>query len=230
MSEIHDEIRSLIAAYALDAVPEDEIPAIRAHILSCETCFAEAESYAESVAALAGAVDPAPVSAGFEDATVRAAAPETAAKGRTRRRLNLRSVALAGGALAVGAGVAVAAFWIRGSLDHQRAYEQAVAALVQDRDPLELQGPGGAKAVLASTAGGSVLVALDLGEAPDGRDYQLWLMRDGVPTPAATFDVSASIAVVQSGRPLDDFDGAAVTVEPDGGSSAPTTDPVLSST
>src|SRR5688572_17617018 len=73
MSDIHGEIRSLLAAYVMDAVPAEEIPAIRAHILSCEECFQEAESYAETLTALAASADPVPVPAGFADRVVAAA-------------------------------------------------------------------------------------------------------------------------------------------------------------
>lgn len=83
--------------------------------------------------------------------------------------------------------------------------------------------------MVASTSDGSVLVAVDLGEAPENRDYQLWLMKEGTPTPGDTFDVSGSVVIVESKHDLSEFDGAAVTVEPEGGSEAPTTEPVLSS-
>ncbi len=113
------------------------------------------------------------------------------------------------------------------SLQRQRQYEQVVAALVNDPNALTLTGAGGAHAVMASTRDGSVFVAVDLGEAPEGRDYQLWVMRDGVPVPAETFDASGSVVVVESEKRLERFEGAAVTVEPEGGSKQPTTEPVL---
>jgi anti-sigma-K factor RskA len=116
-----------------------------------------------------------------------------------------------------------------GSVARQRQYQDTVAALVHDARALKLTGPGGAEAVLASTSEGSVFVAVDLGEAPAGRDYQLWLMKDGEPVPADTFDVSGSMVIVESSRHLTGYDGAAVTVEPAGGSRQPTTEPVLSS-
>lgn len=236
MSDIHGEIRSLLAAYVMDAVPAEEIPAIRAHILSCEECFQEADGYAESLAALAASADPSPLPAGFADRVVQAAigpseqetTPANAGRADLARPPWFRRVALSTGAAFVVVVVAVAGVSLVNSLQREREYERIVASLIQEEGALHLEGPGGAAAVIAPTEGGSTLVALDLGEAPEGSDYQLWLMKDGVPTPSETFDVSGSIVIVDSVDALDSYDGAAITVEPDGGSTQPTTEPVLS--
>jgi anti-sigma-K factor RskA len=229
MTNIHEEIRSLLAAYVLDAVPADEVPAIRAHILSCEECFAEADSYAESLAALSGSVDASPLPEGFADRVVRAAIGESAvvpAKVRSPwfRRMALRAVAGLAALLLVVTSVSLIGF-----IQRQRTYERIVASLIRDDDALRLQGPGGATAVVATSDSGATLVAINLGDAPEGSDYQLWLMKDGVPTPSETFDASGSVVIVDSVDSLEGFDGAAITVEPDGGSPQPTTEPILSS-
>lgn len=230
MNEIHDRIESLIAAYAMGAVPEEEVPAIRAHILSCEACFAEAESYTEALEALATSIAPVPLPHGFAERVVSAARGDSVEQagrvGAARRwwRALAPVVAVAATISLLGTTIAL----VR-STERQRDYERIVAALVRDPDALSLRGPGGAEATLASSDGGLVLVAVDLGEAPRGRDYQLWLMKDGVPAPSVTFDVSGSVVVVESEDDLQGYEGAAITVEPDGGSRQPTTDPVLSS-
>ena len=230
MNEIHDRIESLIAAYAMGAVPEDEVPAIRAHILSCEACFAEAESYTEALAALSISVAPVPLPDGFTARVLSAArgeaVPPAERSGVARRwwRVLAPVVAVVATISLLGTTVAL----VR-SADRQREYDRVVAALIRDPDALSLHGPGGAEAVLASTDDGLVLVTLELGEAPRGRDYQLWLMNDGVPEPSVTFDVTGSVVVVESEDDLEGYEGAAITVEPDGGSLQPTTEPVLTS-
>ncbi|HET6770152.1 MAG TPA: anti-sigma factor [Actinomycetota bacterium] len=228
MSDIHHQIESLIAAYAMGAVPEREVPAIRAHILSCEACFAEAESYTDALAVLSSSVAPIPLSTGFADrvlVTARGGPPpqadETTGAGRLWRPL-VRGIAVLG----LIALLATTAALLR-STGRQQAFERVLASLVRDPNALALHGPGGAEGMIASTNEGLVLVALDLGEAPRGRDYQLWLIKDGVPTPSVTFDVTDSIVVVESPENLDIYEGAAVTVEPNGGSRQPTTEPVL---
>lgn len=230
-NEIHDRIQSLIAAYAMGAVPEDEIPRIRSHILSCETCFAEAESYTEALAMLAVSVEPVDLPPDFPDRVLQAARGDTTALAKrpkvASRARRWRMLAPALAVVAVISLLGTTAALVR-SMDRQRQYEQVVASLVSDRDALTLDGPGGAEAVVASTDDGLVLVAVDLGEAPRGRDYQLWLIKDGLPTPSVTFDVDDSVVVVESTGDLVSYDGAAITVEPDGGSRQPTTEPVLS--
>ncbi len=228
MGSVHDQIHSLIAAYAMGAVPAEEIPAIRAHVLTCEECFEEAESYAGSLAALAESVEPVALSQGFADRVVREALGELQPASSRRRWPSLRSLSLGFAAVSAAAAVIIGGIAYRGSVERQREYQNVVMTLIRDPGALTLQGPGGAEGVIASTDQGTLLVALDLGEAPRGSDYQLWLMKDGVPVPDETFDVSGGIAIVESERSIDDYDGAAITVEPDGGSKQPTTDPVLS--
>ena len=55
--ERHAEIKELIPAYVLGAVPPEEIPSIRAHILSCDECIAEADRFAETASSLALSVE-----------------------------------------------------------------------------------------------------------------------------------------------------------------------------
>ena len=231
MSEVHDNIQTLIAAYSLGAVPEEEIAPIRAHILTCEQCFAEAESFALEAAMLSEAVEPVALPAGFEERVMRqVTSPQRARNRRTFPSwARLRSPLLAGTAAVLAVLLVITGLSFFDSLERRREYEQTVAALVQGQDTFSLEGAGGARAVVASTSEGSVFVAVDLGEAPQDRDYQLWLMKEGVPTPADTFDVSGSVVIVESDQELSEFDGAAVTVEPEGGSKAPTTEPVLAS-
>lgn len=230
MSEVHENISSLIAAYAMGAVPEDEIPPIRAHILTCERCFRDAESFARDAAALSELVEPVALPKGFEDRVLARVRSADAAPVRKRWSwARVRGPLLAGAAALVAAIVVIAGISFYETVESQRQYQQIVAALVRDDDSFSLKGAGGAQAVVASTSEGSLLAAVDLGEAPEDRDYQLWLMKDGVPTPADTFDVSGTVVVVESEQDLSGFDGAAVTVEPEGGSKSPTTDPVLTS-
>src|SRR5687768_9353674 len=101
MSSVHEEIKTLMAAYALGAVPDEEIPPIRAHILSCEECFAEAESYADTLTALSMAATEAPLPAGFAD---RVLAEATGARSAPPVRKRFRwspGLALAGAALSL---------------------------------------------------------------------------------------------------------------------------------
>jgi anti-sigma-K factor RskA len=76
-----------------------------------------------------------------------------------------------------------------------------------------------------------VLMAEDLPPAPEGKTYEAWLMRGGNPKPAGLFgphgEETATLPIEGS---LQGADKVAVTVEPSGGSSEPTSDPLLTAT
>lgn len=75
-----------------------------------------------------------------------------------------------------------------------------------------------------------VLTARGLPKAGDGKTYELWLIANGAPVPAVVFDTDArGNAVVEIDRLSPDGPPKvfAVTVEPAGGSPAPTTKPIL---
>lgn len=57
----HDEIRELLAAYALDAVDGDEAETIELHLRDCPRCRAEVTDHRETAGALATGHESAPV-------------------------------------------------------------------------------------------------------------------------------------------------------------------------
>ncbi|BCS34941.1 hypothetical protein TBR22_A41670 [Luteitalea sp. TBR-22] len=84
-----------------------------------------------------------------------------------------------------------------------------------------------------SRARGLVLNATGLPGLPRGRTYQLWLLAEGAPVSAGVFTVDASggaTVVIDSPPGVPSPKGMAVSVEPDGGSPAPTGAIVLAGT
>lgn len=242
----HDELKTMLAAYAIGALPEDEMPLIRDHILTCEECMREADAYAATVPALALTAEPADVPAGFADAVMarvqgagQAVEPEKA-----RRRWSLLP-RLAFGGLAVAAAILAGAF-LNARDEAQQAErslialqqevernEDALANFVRHDDGWRLEGSTGAVARMVPTNEGATFAVAGLPEPPDGHTYQLWLLRGGcgdqpcAPTSAGVFDVESGLVVVDVDRSIRNFAGAAVTLEPAGGSEQPTTDPLL---
>jgi anti-sigma-K factor RskA len=73
-----------------------------------------------------------------------------------------------------------------------------------------------------------VLVADGLPSPPEGETYQAWIMREDVPEPAGLFepnDTGTAAAPIEGS--IEGADAVAVTVEPSGGSSSPTSDPLM---
>lgn len=223
MTRSHEELRSLIPAYVLGAVPDDEMGEVRAHIVSCDECMAEADGYADAAESLALAARAEEPPAGFA-ARVMERAVGARPQVQARRGVAAWWPRLAAG-LAAAALIVMGALWIvaRDDLAEQR---ELVAALVRSDDGMRLRGAG-AVAIVVPGDDGAVFVVDGLDAAPEGRDYQLWFLDDGTPASAGVFDVSGDVAVVETGHSLDGVDGAAVTVEPDGGSPEPTTDPLV---
>jgi anti-sigma-K factor RskA len=62
---------------------------------------------------------------------------------------------------------------------------------------------------------------------PEDRTYQIWVIEDDVPKPGGLFEPRGEQVAAVVEEPLQEGDVIAVTVEPDGGSPEPTTDPMM---
>ena len=103
---------------------------------------------------------------------------------------------------------------------------------LETRQTYELHGSGEAQDVQGEVVrlgdGRAVLMAENLPPAPEDKVYETWLLRDGVPEPAGTFEPrEGGVAAAPIEGSLEGADAVAVTVEPVGGSAAPTDDPLL---
>lgn len=99
-----------------------------------------------------------------------------------------------------------------------------------DAQTLAAQGPEGsfARVILSASRGEAMFLADGMDPAPQEHTYELWVIDDEGAHPAGLFDVDDSGRVTQllSG----DMERAAaigVTVEPEGGSPEPTTEPIM---
>lgn len=82
--------------------------------------------------------------------------------------------------------------------------------------------------VMSRSQGQAIFVASDLPDLPSDKVYEAWAIKGSdAPVPAGTFSPDGTPALVQ--LPADSFaaDTMAITVEPDGGSDAPTSDAVV---
>ena len=122
------------------------------------------------------------------------------------------------------------------AVDGSRALAQRDSVIAQLTDPaaelVTLAATGAAKPVIKAyenrTRRSVMLSAALLETLPAGRAYQLWFIVDGKPVPSVTFKSdSAGHALLRDvAMPAGAVAAAAVTVEPEAGSTAPTS-PVL---
>jgi anti-sigma-K factor RskA len=154
--------------------------------------------------------------------------PITSARSARTPRRSTTWLAIA--ATALGAAVVPSVLAVQQAQRGDRAEQQAqaVAELLADPDATvvraDVTGGGTAVGVLADER--ALFTATGLDEPGAGREYQLWILRDGEALPEDVMpDDDGSVRAL-----ADDFrpgDALAVTVEPAGGSQTPTTDPVV---
>jgi anti-sigma-K factor RskA len=227
----HEAARDLIAPYVLGAVSPEEEQSIRDHIISCEDCMQEAESYSAVTASLPLAADPVALPEGFSDrlvARVHDGRPALSSSGATRspwyRRLTGGSIVATAALLLIS--LFAGAVLVNEHNDLQERQKALAVLLHHDKDAIELKGPADAVGKVVPTDHGSIFVAAGMRKPPKDHTYQLWLLKDGTPISAGTFSVQGDLVVVESDRSMAGVNGAAVTIEPDGGSDHPTTRPI----
>jgi len=230
------DIHALSGAYAVDALDEDERAEFEQHLAGCPSCQAEVDDLREAAATLADvtAVEPPADLRGrllADIQTVRPRPPVVERDAHRPSRVRRRWVAPVAAAAAVvvlaGVGGVVWHPWTQSSTSPQVS---AVARVehAPDAQRFSGHGPDGATVTVyrSTSLDKAVIVAHDLGDAPDGKVYQLWLQDPaGTMHPAGFLSAGASSSATLSGAAAT-AKGAGVTIEPAGGSPAPTSDPV----
>jgi anti-sigma-K factor RskA len=180
--------------------------------------------------------DPGSVRAATEDHTASGAPDGSAGAAERRARLRWfqRPAVLAGSAAAALAlffgGLLVGQMLDAGNFEQQQATALANINAAPDAQRASAVTSDGQPATLvwSGELGLSALLIEDLPPLPEGKDYQLWYVNQDGAFSAGTFDSSGDGTVwrVLEGT-MRAGDQVGVTVEPDGGSDAPTTDPIV---
>jgi hypothetical protein len=240
-------VHSIAGPYALDALDDGERDRFERHLRGCASCQDEVRGFTAVAAALAEAATGVPP-AGLRDQVLAAVSVtrqlssevtvRRAGRGGRKTRPTPRSqwlprLSLAAGAVGLAAsavlgGVTVAA---RNGQSAAQAQAQAIAAVLSAPDARLMSAPtsvGGSATVVASVRQGTmVFTSSGLRSLPESRVYQLWFIgrtiRPAGLVPAAIGGRTAP--VLASGLAAGDKIG--VTIEPAGGSSAPTTAPIV---
>jgi anti-sigma-K factor RskA len=222
------DIHRLAAAYALDALDDDERAAFEAHYPSCPDCRTDVVDFRRVAADLAiaeSAPPPPEVRARVLDeiSRTRQMSPRTgvvadlAAARRARARVSVLAAAAA--LVVVVAGVLIVT---RAGGDD---FSEQLAEVIEQPDSrlVTLAGDAGQVEVAWSPSARRVaLVADGLADPGAGRVYELWLIGAGGPTPMRLLERGEGGAI----REILDLPGDPVawgiTIEPAGGSPAPT--------
>ena len=81
--------------------------------------------------------------------------------------------------------------------------------------------------VVTLEGGRAVLMAEKMPPVPEDRTCQIWVIKEGDPRPSGLFEPDREMVATAVTTPLRGGDVIAVTVEPEGGSPEPTSDPML---
>ena len=240
------DLHALAGAYALNAVDDAERARFERHLRGCRPCAEEVRGLAAAVTAMgmAAASEPPPgmkdrvmaaaavtrqLPLGVEGAPARAARPPEGQRSRWVPRLALGAGAAG---LAAAAFLGVVTVTTTHQLDSARSRDAAIAAVLAAPDARIASAPtsaGGTATVVASAREGMlVFTSSGLRALPSSKVYELWLLgpgsarRAGLLPPASG---GSTAPVLASG--LEPGDKIGVTVEPAGGTSVPTTTPVV---
>ena len=225
---LHDQL----AAYALGALDDDERSAFEGHLAECERCRAALGDFRETTATLAYAAEGPEPREALRGRILEEAQKERPTQSvvvlRPRRAVRV-SLAVAAAAAIVAIGLGVWAASLSRSLDSERSArsEAAQAAAILADDGAQRLALGDQGAVIRGENGDAVMVVRNMPAAPAGKTYEAWVIDDGVPARAGTFEGGGHDLVLLE-RPVPDGAVVAVTVEPDGGVDQPTGDIVTS--
>src|SRR5581483_2489886 len=168
------DVHELTAAYALDALNDDERAAFESHLAQCEQCRAELAGLSETAAALALAA---------------AAAERLNVVPLPARRLWLTRATAAAASVAACAAVGLGV-WAT-TLSHQLSSQKeknAAAEILLDPSAQKSTLRGGKGMVAVAADGRAVLLVHRLPAAPSGMTYEAWVIpRGGAPERAGLF-------------------------------------------
>ncbi|MGW7241958.1 anti-sigma factor [Streptomyces sp. NPDC054804] len=246
-----EDLHSLAAPYALDALEPGERRRFQKHLGDCDRCAAEVRALTEDAVRLAWSTA-APPPLAMRDRVLAAvrATPQAPAAAREhvpnlpphvwggqpppprRRRRPLFvpfATATAAAALVVASLFAVQAGRTQDQLDAERAQSRDIAHVLAATDARATSGKDAQGrsmgAVVSASEGRAVVTLSGYAGLPKGRVHQLWLMRPHV-QPRSLGLFKADTPLVATG--LDkSATSLAVTVEPAGGSAQPTSQPVV---
>ncbi len=247
MNEIQNDIHALSGAYAIDALDDIERAQFARHLASCAECQAEVESLQETAGLLAETTATAPspeLRSRILDQikTVRPLPPitperslpaETAttvagpAAARAQRRWLRPLVAAAAVVAVVGVGSTVWQPWDNSSPQTTQisAADRVLGAPDAVKVTQKLASGGEATVVASKSLNRFVVMTRDLPPLEAGKIYEMWLQDAQEGMVPAGLMTAADATVVLNGNVANAV-GAGITVEPAGGSTVPTSDPI----
>ena len=221
--------RELLTAYSLGALEDAEGAEVKAHLESCDECRGYLEWLQAAVDLLPASVEqlrPSPevreAILAEVDADAAAAAPAQESPVRRPSRSGWRGLLLR-----PATGLAAAALVVAGIAGYEIGKPGGSTHTTIEAKATGAAAPGTVSASLDRVDGSGTLVVNRLPALPQGSVYEVWVQREGKMTPESTFVLRSDGSQDAAVRDLNGANAVLVTQEPKGGSSSPTTAPLL---
>ena len=238
---VHEDYKEMIPARALSALDAAEDRALDEHLENCSECREELEEWQATTAALAVVPDPVEPSPQVRERILSEVRKELSAPEVIPFRSTSRNIWRSFGSLGAMAAVilftallvGLVVLWCenrairenRAQIDEFIQVATAPGARVKQLEGVDL-GSGATATLAYDKSGRAILIAGKLPSVPRGKSYQLWfIVGKNPPMPGKTFSPdTAGEGVLRDQMPKEALDAPifAITLEPEGGTVAPT--------
>ncbi|MEO5535642.1 MAG: anti-sigma factor [Pseudolysinimonas sp.] len=230
MTETRDDVTTRAASYAAGALTAAERREVEADLRRSPRLAAEVREFGETAAMLGLATEQVAPPTSLRDSILGAVNELPQTSNIVRGPWFARpAAALIGAAaavvLVVGGGVAALTF----SPHEASGVDRIVAAADSERASADVDGGGTVTLVWSDSLERAAILVSHLSSLPSDRTYQMWFINSqGEAASAGTFAASGSDvqSIVLAGN-LARGDSVGITVEPSGGSAAPSTTPIV---
>ncbi len=235
----HEQVLELIPAYAIGAADADESATVEAHLPGCVECRSLLADYRALGEDLLFAAPVAAAPAGATEKLRRKLVQPGRVEARRDWLALIRRPAFAVATAALALLVITNLYWATRVRGLESEASQLAAVAQAPGIHLRVSDAGGSGYDTSSANGvvyvqpGSRVALLCVYAMPaldPGKTYQAWLVRDGKRVSAGTFGVSGDgygVLIINAGQPVSEYEQLGITVEPAGGSAAPTTPRVM---
>lgn len=237
MSDVtHHEMKEQIPAYLLGALEPAELADFQHHLGGCAECQAELLWLEPSVANLAAEVEQVEPGSALKRRIMDAveqdigaqAAPAASPRPPVKRRRWFALPEISPGFAVAGAMALVVAVLVAGVAGYALNGDDGSAGGPAAESVIAAKTTDGSNAVLVRSGNSGTLRISNLDTPGDGSVYQAWIEREGVIRPTDSLFLPRRDGTATASVPdLEDATTVYVSVEPDGGSSSPTTTPVI---
>jgi anti-sigma factor RsiW len=241
---MNDDIHTLSGAYAVDAVDDLERVRFEKHLSACSECVAEVDSLRAAAGQLGYLAEVTPPARLREQvlrdiAKVRPLPPQATAEASARIEITRQSLretgrrprrfptwlAAAAAVIVIGSGATAVAVQHNNQVQTQTVAESVLADPNASRKTQAFPGGSSAEVVASKSLGKAVLVTHGIANAPAGKVYQAWFQHGDSFTSAGIMSSRADQTLLLDGD-ASTASAVGITVEPEGGSSSPTSAPL----